>query len=172
MSSVRVGNELGAGHPKAAAFSVVIVTTSSFIISVIASIVVLALRHKISYLFTEGDIVANAVSDMCPLLAVTIVLNGIQPVLTGVAVGCGWQTFVAYVNVGCYYVVGIPLGALLGFYFKLGAQGIWSGMLGGTLVQTVILVWTTYRTDWNTEVELSLKRLDMWDEKKEPLLQG
>lgn len=40
----------------------------------------------------------------------------------GVAVGCGWQAFVAYVNVGCYYIVGIPLGALLGFYFKFGAK--------------------------------------------------
>lgn len=38
------------------------------------------------------------------------------------AVGCGWQAFVAYVNVGCYYVVGIPLGVMLGFYFNLGAK--------------------------------------------------
>jgi len=41
---------------------------------------------------------------------------------TGVAVGCGWQAFVAYVKVGCYYVVGIPLGCLLGFKFDLGAK--------------------------------------------------
>lgn len=108
-------------------------------------------------------------------------------ILEGVAVGCGWQTFVAYVNVGCYYVVGVPLGALLGFYFKLGAkvispisvnvlhnqivssslviiekittllwciQGIWSGMLGGTVMQTIILIWITARTDWNKEVKL------------------
>ena len=40
----------------------------------------------------------------------------------GVAVGCGWQAFVAYVNIGSYYIVGIPLGSLLGFYFKLGAK--------------------------------------------------
>ena len=40
----------------------------------------------------------------------------------GVAVGCGWQAFVAYVNVGCYYVVGVPLGVLLGFTFDLGAK--------------------------------------------------
>ena len=40
---------------------------------------------------------------------------------TGVAVGCGWQAFVAYVNVGCYYIVGIPLGCLLEFYFDLRA---------------------------------------------------
>ncbi|GJU97581.1 hypothetical protein Tco_1326852 [Tanacetum coccineum] len=40
----------------------------------------------------------------------------------GVAVGCGWQAYVAYVNIGCYYVVGIPLGFLLGFYFDLGVK--------------------------------------------------
>ena len=43
-------------------------------------------------------------------------------IFEGVAVGCGWQTFVAYVNVGCYYLIGIPLGALFGFYFKYGAK--------------------------------------------------
>lgn len=42
----------------------------------------------------------------------------------GVAVGCGWQAFVAYVNVGCYYVIGVPLGAVLGFKFDLGAK-VW-----------------------------------------------
>lgn len=36
--------------------------------------------------------------------------------------GCGWQAFVAYVNVGCYYVVGIPLGCILGFKFNLGVK--------------------------------------------------
>ncbi|PKI57974.1 hypothetical protein CRG98_021625 [Punica granatum] len=40
----------------------------------------------------------------------------------GEAVGCGWQAMVAYINVGCYYGVGVPLGSLLGFYFKLGAK--------------------------------------------------
>ncbi|KAJ8763773.1 hypothetical protein K2173_003555 [Erythroxylum novogranatense] len=166
-ASVRVSNELGAGNPKAAAFSVVIVTLTSFVISVILGIMVLALRHVISYLFTEGEVVAEAVSDLTPLLSVTLILNGVQPVLSGVAVGCGWQAFVAYVNVGCYYVVGVPLGALLGFYFKLGAKGIWSGMIGGTVMQTIILLWVTFRTDWNKEVEEASKRLNKWDDKKD-----
>ncbi|KAM2916662.1 hypothetical protein FF1_045549 [Malus domestica] len=167
-ASVRVSNELGAGHPKSTAFSVVVVTVVSFIISIFAAIAVLLLRHKLSYAFTEGEAVAAAVSDLCPLLALTLLLNGVQPVLSGVAVGCGWQAFVAYVNVGCYYVVGVPFGALLGFYFKLGAKGIWLGMVGGTLMQTLILLWVTIRTDWNKEVEEAKKRLNKWDV-KEPL---
>ncbi|KAL3509712.1 hypothetical protein ACH5RR_029113 [Cinchona calisaya] len=171
-ASVRVSNELGAGHPKSAAFSVIVVNVIAFIISVIAAIIILALRRVISYAFTEGEVVADAVSDLSPLLALTLVLNGIQPVLSGVAVGCGWQTFVAYVNVGCYYFVGIPLGSLFGFYFNLGAKGIWSGMLGGTVMQTIILLWVTLRTDWTKEVEAALKRLDKWENKEEPLFKS
>lgn len=170
-ASVRVSNELGAKNPKSASFSVKVVTVISFIISVIAALIVLALRDVISYVFTEGEVVAAAVSDLCPLLSLSLVLNGIQPVLSGVAVGCGWQAFVAYVNVGCYYIVGIPLGAVLGFYFNFGAKGIWLGMLGGTTMQTIILMWVTFRTDWNKEVKEAVKRLNKWEEKKkEPLL--
>ncbi|KAK1422603.1 hypothetical protein QVD17_17888 [Tagetes erecta] len=164
--SVRVGNELGAGNPKAAAFSVLIATTVSFFIALIEATIVLSFRHVISYAFTGGETVANAVSDLCPLLGITIILNGIQLVLSGVAVGCGWQAYVAYVNVGCYYIVGIPLGLLLGFHFKLGVKGIWSGMIGGITMQTFILLWSTFRTDWTKEVEKTNKRLDKWEAKK------
>lgn len=166
-ASVRISNELGAGNPKSAAFSVVIVNVVSFVIAVAEAIVILSLRDVISYAFTEGEAVAMAVSELCPYLAVTLVLNGIQPVLSGVAVGCGWQAFVAYVNVGCYYMVGIPLGFILGFNFNLGVKGIWSGMIGGTVIQTLILLWVTFRTDWNKEVEKARNRLDRWGNQKE-----
>ncbi|KAL5578852.1 hypothetical protein UlMin_011294 [Ulmus minor] len=165
-ASVRVSNEIGAGHPKAASFSVVIVTLCSFLIAVVFAVVVLVFRHDLSYVFTSGSTVSDAVSELTPFLAVSIILNGIQPVLSGVAVGCGWQAFVAYVNVGCYYFIGIPLGSILGFKFDLGAKGIWSGMIGGTLIQTLILLWVTFRTDWNKEVEKAKQRLDKWDNKK------
>ncbi|KAG6722289.1 hypothetical protein I3842_03G153300 [Carya illinoinensis] len=165
-ASVRVSNELGAGNPKSAAFSVVVVTSITFFISVIAALIVIALRDVISYAFTEGEVVAAAVSDLCPLLSLTLVLNGIQPVLSVVAVGCGWQAFVACVNIACYYGVGIPLGSLMGFYFKLGAKGIWLGMIGGTVAQTIILMVVTFRTDWNKEVEEARKRLDKWEDHK------
>lgn len=168
-ASVRVSNELGAGHPRAASFSVVVVTALAFVVSAASAAAVMALRHVISYAFTGGQAVADAVSDLCPLLALTLLLNGIQPVLSGVAVGCGWQTFVAYVNVGCYYLVGIPLGSLLGFYFDLGVKGIWSGMIGGTVMQTIILIWFTWTTDWDLEVQKASRRLDQWENKKKAI---
>ncbi|KAH9749476.1 protein DETOXIFICATION 40 [Citrus sinensis] len=169
-ASVRVGNELGAAHPKSCKFSVIVVTSISLALSVILAILVLILRNVMSYAFTGGSTVADSVAELSPFLALSVILNGIQPVLSGVAVGCGWQAFVAYVNVGCYYLIGIPIGCLLGFKFNLGAKGIWSGMIGGTLIQTIILVYVTLRTDWNKEVEKARNRMDEWGDKTELLL--
>ena len=40
----------------------------------------------------------------------------------GVAIGGGWQALVAYINIGCYYVFGLPLGFLLGYKANLGVE--------------------------------------------------
>lgn len=39
---------------------------------------------------------------------------------TGVAVGSGWQAQVAYVNLGSYYLVGVPLGIFFGWSLNFG----------------------------------------------------
>ena len=81
---MRVSNELGAGHARAASFSVKVVTAASVAVAcAIAAAAVMCLRDSIGYVFTKGDDVARAASAMAPLLAVTIVLDGIQPVLSG-----------------------------------------------------------------------------------------
>lgn len=41
---------------------------------------------------------------------------------SGVAVGGGWQALVAYINLFCYYVVGLPFGFLLGYKTSLGVE--------------------------------------------------
>ncbi|CAN8305398.1 unnamed protein product [Cochlearia groenlandica] len=170
-ASVRVSNELGAGNPKSAAFSTSVTTGVSFLLSLLEAIVLLSLRDIISYAFTDSPVVAEAVADLSPYLAITIVLNGVQPVLSGVAVGCGWQAFVAYVNIGCYYIVGIPIGYVLGFTYDMGAKGIWTGMIMGTLMQTIILIIVTFRTDWDKEVEKASRRLDKWEDSQALLKQ-
>ncbi|XP_048129823.1 protein DETOXIFICATION 27-like isoform X2 [Rhodamnia argentea] len=97
------------------------------------------------------------------IIGVTILLNSVQPVLSGVAVGSGWQAYVAYINLGCYYVVGLPLGFLMGWVFHLGVIGIWGGMIfGGTAIQTVILAIVTIRCDWEKEAEKAKVRVAKW----------
>ncbi|RLM93049.1 protein DETOXIFICATION 33-like [Panicum miliaceum] len=35
--------------------------------------------------------------------------------VAGVAIGAGWPSLVAFVNIGCYYLVCLPLAAVFGF---------------------------------------------------------
>ncbi|TXG52291.1 hypothetical protein EZV62_021460 [Acer yangbiense] len=149
--SVRVSNELGAGNSRSAKFAVLVVSVTSVCIGVIAMILVFTTRNKFPYFFTTSDAVAAETTTLAFLLAITVLLNSLQPVLSGVAVGAGWQATVAYINIGCYYIVGLPLGIFLGFTFAFGVEGIWSGMIGGICLQTIILIVVTSLTNWNTE---------------------
>ncbi|KAL5540151.1 hypothetical protein UlMin_044030 [Ulmus minor] len=158
-ASVRVSNELGAGNPKVAKFSVFVVTGSSILISTIFSAIVLIFRVGLSKLFTSDDNVITAVSTLTPLLAISVFLNGIQPILSGVAVGSGWQAVVAYVNLTCYYVIGLPIGCVLGFKTSLRVAGIWWGMIIGVFCQTVTLIILTARTNWDAEVVKAADRV-------------
>lgn len=36
--------------------------------------------------------------------------------------GSGWQSYVAYINLGCYYLIGVPLGFLMGWFFHQGVM--------------------------------------------------
>ncbi|KAK7282850.1 hypothetical protein RIF29_11936 [Crotalaria pallida] len=92
------------------------------------------------------------VNELATLLAFTIILNCIQPVLSGVAVGSGRQAMVAYINIGSYYIVGMPLGVLLGWLLPSSIVGMWTGMMSGTVVQTLILAIITIRYDWKKQV--------------------
>ncbi|KAI3467577.1 hypothetical protein Pfo_024240 [Paulownia fortunei] len=150
--SVRVSNELGAAHPRTAKFSVMVVVISSFLIALLISITILIFQNQYPSLFSESSEVKNVVYELTPLLAFCIVLNNVQPALSGVAIGAGWQSLVAYVNIACYYLFGVPLGLVLGHALKMGVQGIWCGMVVGTVIQTLILFWIVYKTNWNKEV--------------------
>ncbi|CAI9092997.1 OLC1v1028392C1 [Oldenlandia corymbosa var. corymbosa] len=160
--SVRVSNELGAAHPRTAKFSVLVVVVVAFLIGVGLSIFLLVFRKQYPSLFSESDEVKNLVYDLTPLLAFCIVLNNVQPALSGVAIGAGWQALVAYVNIACYYVFGIPLGLLLGYKINMGVKGIWYGMVTGTVVQTIVLFYIVYRTNWNKEASFAAKRIRQW----------
>lgn len=81
--SVRVSNELGAGHPRVAKFSVLVVNGTSILISIVFSAIILIFKVGLSKLFTSDAEVIEAVSNLTPLLAISVFLNGIQPILSG-----------------------------------------------------------------------------------------
>ncbi|CDY68535.1 BnaCnng59430D, partial [Brassica napus] len=161
--SVRVANELGAGNGKGARFATIVSVTQSLIIGLFFWVIIMLFHNQIAWIFSSSEAVLAAVNKLTVLLALTVFLNSVQPVLSGVAVGSGWQSYVAYINLGCYYCIGIPLGILMGWIFKFGVMGIWAGMIfGGTAVQTIILILITMRCEWEKEAQIAQARVNKW----------
>ncbi|XP_062157056.1 protein DETOXIFICATION 30-like [Alnus glutinosa] len=166
--SVRVSNELGAAHPRTAKFSVGVAAGSSFMIGLVISLILILARNKYPSLFSSDTEVEAVVKQLTPILALCIVINNVQPVLSGVAIGAGWQAVVAYVNIACYYLFGVPLGLILGYKLDMGVKGIWYGMMTGTIVQTGVLFFIVYRTNWNKEASIAEDRIRKWRGPSEP----
>ncbi|CAN6273919.1 unnamed protein product [Urochloa humidicola] len=160
--SVRVSNELGSGRPRAAKHAVAAVIAQSLAMGLVAMALVLAYRNSFAAIFTADREMRAAVGEVAPLLAATMVLNSVQPVISGVAIGGGWQALVAWINLGCYYAFGLPLGFCLGYVVGLGPQGIWAGMLCGTALQTVVLLVVIWNTDWEAEAAQVKERISAW----------
>ncbi|XVF60765.1 hypothetical protein PTKIN_Ptkin08bG0074800 [Pterospermum kingtungense] len=158
-ASVRVSKELGSGHPRVAKFSMFVVSGTSILISIVLSAIVLIFRIGLSKAFTSDSEVLEAVSDLTPLLAISVFLNGFQPILSGVAIGSRWKGIVAYVNLAVYYIIGLPIGCVLGFKTSLGVAGIWWALIIGALLQTATLIFLIARTNWIKEVEKGVERL-------------
>ncbi|KAL4595082.1 hypothetical protein ACB092_12G066400 [Castanea dentata] len=160
--SVRVSNELGLGHPRTAKYSVYVIVFQSLLIGIFFMAVILITKDYFAVIFTSSTELQEAVSHLAFLLGVTMVLNSVQPVISGVAVGGGWQALVAYINLGSYYIFGLPFGYLLGYKANLGVTGLWAGMISGTALQTLLLLIVLYKTNWNKEVEQTTERMRKW----------
>ena len=70
----------------------------------------------------------------------------------GVARGVGWQHLGAYANLAAFYLVGIPVAALLGFCTSLRGEGLWIGILMGATIQVTLLAVVTICTNYEKQV--------------------
>ncbi|KAM6561932.1 hypothetical protein CsatB_021930 [Cannabis sativa] len=157
--STRVSNELGAGNPQGAR-----IATFAAIFLAIAemSIVTTTLfmsRSVFGYTFSNEKEVVSYVTDMAPLICLSIVLDSIQGIMSGIARGCGWQHIGAFINLGAFYLCGIPIAAILGFWANLRGKGLWIGIQSGAFLQTILLCLVTGFTNWEKQASNAKERL-------------
>jgi MATE family multidrug resistance protein len=133
-TSVRVGHAIGRMRTGAATAANVVAagwsgvgTGAAFMLC--ASVLLLTIPAQIARLFTpDRNVIAAAV----PLLLVAAgfqFFDGVQITATGALRGAGNTTAPFLTQLVCYWFVGMPLGILLGFREKLGAAGLWLGLL-------------------------------------------
>ncbi|KAK7380069.1 hypothetical protein VNO78_32446 [Psophocarpus tetragonolobus] len=118
-ASTRISNELGAGCPKAALLAVKVALSMSFVVGTLEFTLLMLTRNIWGRIFTNVPEVVSYVESMTPILATLVFVDSIPTVFSGIARGCGWQKLGAFVNLGSYYLVGVPLAVVLAFILHM-----------------------------------------------------
>ncbi|CBI33603.3 unnamed protein product, partial [Vitis vinifera] len=159
VASTRVSNELGAGNPQAARVAVWAVMFLAIIETTVVSTTLFCCRYVLGYAYSSDKQIVDNVAVMAPLICLSIVMDSIQGVLSGVARGSGWQHIGAYINLGAFYVVGLPVAIILGFVVHLKAKGLWIGIVTGSVVQSTLLSIITGFTNWKKQANKARERI-------------
>lgn len=138
-ASVRIAGELGKKDEygvKVVGYSALFLSTLSFIFTGLIFIIF----NKILPLFYIDDpVVISLASSLILFAAAFQVSDGIQAVVLGILRGLSDVKVPTRITFIAYWVIGLPLGSLLGFYFKMGVEGIWYGLISGLSVSAILL---------------------------------
>ncbi|PRQ37514.1 putative multi antimicrobial extrusion protein [Rosa chinensis] len=158
-ASTRVSNQLGAGQPRLARLAACVSLCLVVIEGIVVAAVMILGRKVWGYCYSNEKQVVNYVSEMLIFVAISHFVDGPQSVLSGVIRGSGQQKIGAYVNLGAYYLLGIPIGLVFAFGLHIGGKGLWIGIVVALFVQALCLAIIVICTDWDKEVKKASDRV-------------
>ncbi|MGC9197939.1 MAG: MATE family efflux transporter [Acidobacteriaceae bacterium] len=147
-TSVRVGHAIGRMRIGAAQAGSVLAAGWSGIglgalFMLCASLLLLAIPSRIAHLFTPNPGVIAAAVPLLLIAAGFQFFDGVQVTATGALRGAGNTRMPFLIQLVGYWGIGMPLGILLGFHQKMGAAGLWWGLLIALASAAILLclVW-------------------------------
>lgn len=160
-AAVRVGFELGRGDKHAAARAGWTALALGAAVMSAAAIVLLAVPEAIARVFTPDVGVIAAAATILRVAAFFQLFDGLQIVVTGSLRGGGDTRTPMVCHLVGYWIIGLPLGAMLCFWRGLGAPGLWMGLSAGLIAIGIVLAAFWWRTaaEWSASANRSVRLL-------------
>lgn len=103
------------------------------------AIVFIAFRYQLPYLFNDNKSVVTVAAWLLLFAAVFQISDSIQAISAGLLRGIkDMRTPTFFIGIS-YWIIGIPVGCLLTFYYDIGAAGIWIGLILGLTASALFL---------------------------------
>lgn len=150
-TTVRVGTFLGAGDGEGARRAAKVGVVSAFFLGSLCALLLIVFRGTIPGLFVKDKDVAELVRESLVAIAAYQLVDAVSNTLSGVFQGAGRQQVVAFINIISYYVLGLPLSALLTFVFNLSMEKVetlWWGITFGLFVCSILKGLLIRRWEW------------------------
>lgn len=138
-AAVAVGHAIGAGNPGRARRAGLLAVGIGAGFMALMAILFLALPKPILRIWTSNPQVLALGAHILAIVAGFQIFDGIQTVSTGALRGLGETRFPMLMNLAGYWVLGLPLGALLCFRMRWGLSGLWTGLTLALIVIAVLL---------------------------------
>ncbi|KAK7270826.1 hypothetical protein RJT34_26277 [Clitoria ternatea] len=155
--STRVGNKLGAQKPSKARLSAIVGLSCSFMSGVLAMVFALMVRNTWASMFTKDKEIVTLTSLVLPIIGLCELGNCPQTTGCGVLRGTARPKVGANINLGCFYLVGMPVSIWLAFFTGYDFQGLWLGLLAAQGSCAVTMLVVLFRTDWEFEAKRAKK---------------
>ena len=137
--SIRVGNAVGKKdieETRRAGFTASLLGVS---IMAFAGITFVVFRDFLPTLYVNDETVISYASSLLIIAALFQISDGMQAVGIGILRGLTDVKIPTAITFIAYWIVGLPVGYLLGFNFELGVQGVWIGLLLGLTTSAILL---------------------------------
>ena len=138
-TSVRVGNAVGRRDPAGVRLAARAGLTLSLCTQTVSASLMLLVPAWIAGVYTDDAAVIAIAVQLLFLAAIFQLSDGVQVSCAGILRGLNDTRVPMLITVVAYWLVGLPLGALLGFRFDLGARGMWMGMIAGLTAAAILL---------------------------------
>lgn len=73
------------GHPRVAKYAVYVTVFESLLLGLIFMVLIIIVRDDFAVIYTDSEDVQRAVAELAYLLGITMVLNSVQPVISGIS---------------------------------------------------------------------------------------
>ncbi|CAI9100451.1 OLC1v1037561C1 [Oldenlandia corymbosa var. corymbosa] len=146
--STRVGNELGANRPDKARVVAIVSIMIAGLMGLSAMGFATSLRNLWARMFTDDISILRLTSAALPILGLCELGNCPQTVGCGVVRGTARPSTAANVNLGAFYLVGMPVAIGLGFVIGVGFCGLWLGLLSAQVCCAGLMLYVVATTDW------------------------
>jgi MATE family multidrug resistance protein len=155
-AAVRVGFALGRGDRRAASRAGWTALGLGAAVMSAAAVVLLTIPEWIARLFTPEAAVIATAATILRVAAFFQLFDGLQIVVTGSLRGAGDTRTPMVCHLIGYWVIGLPLGAILCFGRGLGARGLWMGLSAGLIAIGLVLtaIWWRTAREWSKEWRL------------------
>ncbi|KAL3505005.1 hypothetical protein ACH5RR_034846 [Cinchona calisaya] len=151
--STRVGNELGANRPAKARISMIVSLFCAAALGLAAMTFTTLIRHEWGRFFTRDAEILELTSVALPIVGLCELGNCPQTTGCGVLRGSARPTIGANINLGSFYLIGMPVAILMGFVLKMGFAGLWLGLLAAQASCAILMLYVLCTTDWIVQVE-------------------